>query len=363
MNISYLTFWNNYQGQMNDEEFYKKEIALNKLAEPLGFDILFCVEHHFNSYSMSPDNFQFLSYMAGITDRIKLGTMGVILPWNDPIRVAEKALLLDHLSEGRAVLGMARGLAKREYLGFRQDLEESRERFDESAMLVSNAVEQGYMEGNGTYYKQPKTAIRPGPLKSFDGRKFMVAMSPDTVPVCAETGSVQALFAYKPWPEVMPDIENYRSLFMKHHGRVAPPTMTVDLGFCDASEDRAYELAHNYVGKYFGSFAEHYEIFGDHLTNSKSYSHYSGAGEAVKVVGHDAMVKAFVESNIWGTPKQILDKYEERRAIVGDIQPCMTFSFSGMSYEDVEGSMTLYAEEVSPELRRRWGTSEAKQAA
>ncbi len=363
MNISYLTFWNNYENGLNDGEFYKKELAINKLAEPLGFDILFSVEHHFNSYSMSPDNFQFLSYMAGITKRIKLGTMGVILPWNDPVRVAEKAVLLDHLSEGRAVLGMARGLAKREYVGFRQDLEESRERFDESAVLVCDAVETGTMEGTGLYYQQPKVAIRPGPLESFDGRKFMVAMSPDTVPVCAETGSVQALFAYKPWPEVMPDITRYRELFESQHGRVAPPIMTVDLGFCHESEDRALELAHKYVGKYFNSFAEHYEIFGSHLTNSKSYSHYGGAGDALKAVGHQEMVDGFVASNIWGTPKQILDKYEERRAIVGDMQPCMTFSFSGMSYGEVEASMSLYSREVMPELRRRWGEMRAPEAA
>ena len=223
MDVSYLTFWNNYDSHMTDAEFYKKELAINKLAEPLGFDILLSVEHHFSDYSMAPDNFQFLSYMAGITDRIKLGTMGVILPWNDPLRVAEKTLLLDHLSDGRAVLGMARGLAKREYVGFRQDMEESRERFDESARMVCKAVETGYIEGSGKYYPQPKTAIRPGPLKSFEGRRYMVAMSPDTIPVCAEVGAVQAMFAYKPWPEVMPTIEEYRSLYQKFHNTQAPP--------------------------------------------------------------------------------------------------------------------------------------------
>jgi alkanesulfonate monooxygenase SsuD/methylene tetrahydromethanopterin reductase-like flavin-dependent oxidoreductase (luciferase family) len=55
---------------------------------------------------MGPDHFQFLGYMAPITNRIKLGTLGVILPWNDPVRVAERIILLDHLSDGRAVFGM-----------------------------------------------------------------------------------------------------------------------------------------------------------------------------------------------------------------------------------------------------------------
>ncbi|MGO9265448.1 MAG: hypothetical protein ACLQBA_11310 [Candidatus Binataceae bacterium] len=62
-------------------------------------------------------------------------------------------------------------------------------------------------------------------------------------------------------------------------------------------------MAHNYVGKYFDSFAEHYEIFGPHLTDSKSYANYSGAKAVLDAVGIEAMVKAFVESNVWGTPK------------------------------------------------------------
>jgi hypothetical protein len=74
------------------------------------------------------------------------------------------------------------------------------------------------------------------------------------------------------------------------------------------------------------------------------------------------MVKAFVASNCWGTPKQILERYEERRAIIGDIQASATFSFSGMTFEEVKNSMTLYATKVMPELRR-WPTSDAKRRA
>jgi len=55
--IGFLSFWNNYREHMSDAEFFKKEHAVNLLAEPLGFDTFFRVEHHFNAYSMSPDNF------------------------------------------------------------------------------------------------------------------------------------------------------------------------------------------------------------------------------------------------------------------------------------------------------------------
>ena len=124
----------------------------------------------------------------------------------------------------------------------------------------------------------------------------MVAMSPDTVPICAEMGAVQCLFAFKPWPEAPPMIERYRSLYESfHHMKPAPSVMTADSCYCDESADRAYEMAHEYIGKYFESFADHDEIFGEHLTDSKSYANYSGAKAARETVGVDAMVKAFVE--------------------------------------------------------------------
>ena len=354
MQIGFLSFWNNYADGMDDAVFFKQEHAINMLAEPLGFDTFFCVEHHFNSYSMSPDNFQYLSYLAGLTKRIRLATMGVILPWNDPVRVAEKTLLLDHISDGRAVLGMARGLVKREYAAFRQDLEESRERFDEAGLMICDAIETGVIEGHGKYYPQPSTSLRPGPRGTFANRKYMVAMSPDTVPVCAKVGAAQGIFAYKPWPEVLPDIQEYRRLYRSIHGVDAPPIATADLTFCSDNVERAHEL----VGNYFGSFAEHYEIFGDHLATSKSYSAYSGISAARDAVGYDAMVDSFVASNVCGTPQQMLEKYEERRRVIGDFQPILIFSHSGASYAEVEQSIKRFAADVMPELRS-WRMGEA----
>lgn len=77
------------------------------------------VEHHFYDYSFCPDNTEWLAYIAGRTSRVDVGTAAVIMPWNEPLRVAEKVALLDHLSNGRLRFGMGRGLSRREYSHFR----------------------------------------------------------------------------------------------------------------------------------------------------------------------------------------------------------------------------------------------------
>ena len=115
MRAGLLMVFQNFMDTITDREAYERDVYLAGLAEPLGFDTLSGVEHHFFNYAMAPDNTQFLSYMAAVTNRIKLLTGAVILPWNNPLRVVEKMILLDHLSKGRAVFGIGRGLAKREY--------------------------------------------------------------------------------------------------------------------------------------------------------------------------------------------------------------------------------------------------------
>ena len=160
MHVGYGVYFQNPDGKLSDAEVYSEELRLAEMIEPLGFDSLWSVEHHFDDYTMVPDVVQMLSYFAGRTRRIKLGTGVIVLPWHDPIRVAEQISMLDHVSNGRMILGLGRGLARIEYEGFRLDQNEGRARFVEYAELVLEALETGYMEG-GELTRQPRRAIRP----------------------------------------------------------------------------------------------------------------------------------------------------------------------------------------------------------
>ena len=177
MHVGYGVAFQNPNNALSDAEVYLNEVRLAELAEPLGFDSVWSVEHHFDDYTMCPDVLQFLSYMAGKTSRVKLGSMVVVLPWHDPIRVAEQVSALDHLSNGRFIFGIGRGLARHEYEGFRLDQNEGRSRFVEYAELIIKALETGYMEG-GLVTNQPRREIRPFPSRSFKGRTYAAAVSP-----------------------------------------------------------------------------------------------------------------------------------------------------------------------------------------
>src|SRR5436853_7855308 len=95
------------QAGRSDASVVGEHLALGDLAEPLGFDSLFALEHHFTGYAMSPAPLQLLAYYAGRTIKIMLGTAVIVLPWHDPIRVAEGIALLDILRAGAASSALA----------------------------------------------------------------------------------------------------------------------------------------------------------------------------------------------------------------------------------------------------------------
>src|SRR5437870_13051968 len=139
-------------------------LGMGDLADPLGFDSLFALEHHFTGYAMSPAPLQLLAYFAGRTKRITFGTAVIVLPWHDPIRVAEEIALLDILSGGRCLFGFGRGAASVEYAGFRIPMEEARPRFAEAAQIVVKALTHEVFVWEGEYFKIPRTSIRPRPI-------------------------------------------------------------------------------------------------------------------------------------------------------------------------------------------------------
>ncbi|HYR67693.1 MAG TPA: LLM class flavin-dependent oxidoreductase, partial [Reyranella sp.] len=166
MHVGMATVFQNTGRALSDHQIYLNELALADMAEPLGFESIWGVEHHFTDYTMCPDVVQFLSYMAGRTKQVRLGSMVVVLPWHDPMRVAEQVAMLDHLSGGRMILGLGRGAGKVEFDGFRLDMGDSRELFVEYGEALLRGLESGVMEYQGRHYKQPATAIRPTPFKS-----------------------------------------------------------------------------------------------------------------------------------------------------------------------------------------------------
>jgi alkanesulfonate monooxygenase SsuD/methylene tetrahydromethanopterin reductase-like flavin-dependent oxidoreductase (luciferase family) len=351
MKVGLLGIYQNYLGRGSDADMMRSELRLAELAEPLGYDSYWPPEHHFTDYSASPDNLQLLSWLAGRTSRIGLGTGAVIVPWNDPLRVAEKVALLDHLSGGSAILGLGRGLSRTEYDHFQIDMSSSRERFDEASQMILDALETGFIEGSGPYYPQPRTPIRPRPLAGFRERFYCVGLSPESVEQAARLGARLMTFTQQPWEMYASGpLADYREHWGKHHGSPPPDPLTGDLMFCDASAERAETLAREYMSNYFLTIVQHYELMSEHFKDVKGYDMYASAADMFKAVGLEPAVQTYVGIQTWGTPRQVLEKLEERKRLLGGFETLAIPLYGGMALEDAESSVRLFAEQVLPEL-------------
>ena len=346
-----------FQGEgegRTDRNVYRNELRIADLAEPLGFESLWGVEHHFTDYTMCPDVLQYLTYFAGRTQRIQLGSMVVVLPWHDPLRVAEQVVMLDHMSNGRFIFGIGRGLGKVEFEGFGVNQEDSREIFVEATQMILGGLERGYCEFDGKFVKQARRELRPRPFKSFRGRTFAAAVSAESAEIMARLGIGLLIIPQKPWEMVAEELNTYRQLYRQVNGTDAPPPIVGAWMYCDENADRAAEYGYKYVGAYWRSVVRHYDLIGDHLTKMRGYESYKNMQEMVNAPGGvDAMTEFFVNLQVTGTPDQCYEKILDIQKRTGAEAFNAIFSYGAMPYDLVDSSMRLFAAEVMPELKQR----------
>jgi len=350
MHFGLLGVFQNYRGESNDAEVVAAEFALAKLADQLGFDSYWAVEHHFFDYSMCPDNMQWLAQVAAATERIRLGTGAVIMPWNDPYRVAAKMALLDQQSGGRALLGFGRGLSKREYAGFNLSMDEARGRFDQGTALVLEALNKGFFEADTEFFSRPRIELRPRPTRGFEDRVYSIGVSPDSALQAAVLGAQLMVLAQQPWEVFVEQaLRPYQQKWSSLRDTPCPVPLCGQLMYCDRDGARARELGMQYVKEYFFTVAEHYEIGGAHFKDTAGYEYYGNAAEAIKAMGLDSMAEMYAGLNTFGTPEEIVEQLRAQKAVLGvDHDVLVMAKYGSMPRAEAESSARLFAQEVIP---------------
>lgn len=352
MHVGMSTFFQNPGNRLSDSAVYRHEISMADLAEPLGFDSIWGAEHHFDEYTMCPNVAQLLTYMAGRTHRAKLGSMVMVLPWHDPVRLAEEISVLDHLSDGRVILGIGRGLGRVEFRGFRLEMGESRTRFTEYAQAVLQGLETGHIEFAGELYRQPRVAVRPAPLRSFRNRTYAASVSPQSLEIMCRLGIGLLIIAQKPWETTEAELREYRQRFVELNGSAPPKPIIATFIAVHEDEATAREMFEQYIRGYCRSALQHYEFDNEGLAEIPGYEYYGKLARNIRKHGMDAFIDFLAGLQVWGTPEQVYDKLVEhqRRADSGAL--IGIFSYGGMPHDLAKRNMTLFAERVLPRLQQ-----------
>jgi alkanesulfonate monooxygenase SsuD/methylene tetrahydromethanopterin reductase-like flavin-dependent oxidoreductase (luciferase family) len=192
---------------------FQEALAQIELADRVGFDTVWAVEHHFLTefaHSSAPE--VLLAAAAARTQRIRIGHGVVLLPhkFNHPIRVAERAATLDLVSEGRLEFGTGRS-SQYEQAGFDIGTQLSREMFEESLQMIPRMWTEDPFEFDGKFVRVPRRSIIPKPLQKPHPPIWMAATSPQSWEIAAHHGiGVLGLTLFVRVPQLAAQVRTYR---------------------------------------------------------------------------------------------------------------------------------------------------------
>lgn len=210
MKFGVFCFYENYTGDFN--QALSQQTELVKFVDQLGFDEAWLAEHHFNSFSICPSILLLATHLASVTERLRIGTAAILLPFHDPIKVAEDLATLDQLSNGRLNVGIAKGgpfpLQNKH---FKVTVEESPLRAQEALEIVAKLLAEDCLSWRSDYYQLDQVTIYPKPLQApipF----YLASASEQGVRYAAERG--YGLMGAQVWPvdQLKEVMQRYRAI-------------------------------------------------------------------------------------------------------------------------------------------------------
>src|SRR5216684_3271562 len=172
-------------------DIYHQATEQVKLADRLGYHSVWTVEHHFLSewsYSSAPE--VWYGALSQVTSRIRLGH-GICLlpiPFNHPVRVAERIAVLDIMSNGRVEFGSGRSITEQELGGFQVNPEDSRAMWEEAVAAIPKMWMQETFSHDGKFFKMPEREVIPKPIQKPHPPMWVAATQPSTWEIAGQKG-------------------------------------------------------------------------------------------------------------------------------------------------------------------------------
>lgn len=154
-----LGFLTHVEGAADPQRVYRETLELFVAADALGFESGWVAQHHFDKAGRLPSPLPFLAAAAERTRRIRLGTAVVVLPFENPIRLAEDAALVDALSGGRLELGVGSGTDPAEFRAFGLDAERRRELTTDGLHALQSALRGESLGGSELRLHPPASSL------------------------------------------------------------------------------------------------------------------------------------------------------------------------------------------------------------
>src|SRR6202046_1650847 len=190
---------------------YKQFVDYNIEAEGLGYHSTFLVDHHFTGFGQVSASLALLTWLAAKTRTLRLGTAVLVLPWHNPVLLAEQAATLDLLSGGRLDFGVGKGYRYNEFAGFAMPMEEADGRFDESMEVITKAFTLNEpWSHRGRYWHFDNVIVEPPPASRPHPALWMGAGSERSVRQVSDRGYNLLLGQYDLMDDVLRHVAQFK---------------------------------------------------------------------------------------------------------------------------------------------------------
>jgi alkanesulfonate monooxygenase SsuD/methylene tetrahydromethanopterin reductase-like flavin-dependent oxidoreductase (luciferase family) len=304
-------------------------------AEKLGFEGIFFSEHHFgHSYSPSPN--LLIAAISRHTTRLRLGTMGMVVPFYEPWRIVEELTMLDHLTNGRLEIGFAAGVPQ-ELLRIGLGMEEARERFNEALEILDAALVNPVISHSGKYWKFENLSLMPNVFLQPSPPKWTTVVSTGSAQKSAQRQS-KICTGFESVSRISEIFDAYRRESAQLGFPAAPDQFAIRRNI-SISHDAAEAREESHAAK----AATLKVVAGDPRVVERASSLLDAPRGGAGFSLHD-------DDYIAGTPAQVTEQVIDqcRRCGAGHFLAMLGRSFTARSRE----TLTLFGEEVIPQLRR-----------
>jgi alkanesulfonate monooxygenase SsuD/methylene tetrahydromethanopterin reductase-like flavin-dependent oxidoreductase (luciferase family) len=282
---------------------YKQFVEYNVEAEALGYHSTFLVEHHFTGFGQVSASLSLLTWVAAKTKSLRLGTAVLVLPWHNPVLLAEQAATIDLLSGGRLDFGVGKGYRHSEFAGFCVPMAEADARFSETLdVIVKSWTSKQRFSHHGKYWHFEDIIVEPPTAQKPHPPMWMGAGSPDSIRQVAERGYGLLIDQFASFEAVAERIAIFKSE-MEKRGRAFNP---LDVGVA-----RAFYVAKDEADK---EAALERRLEAQRRLTAMS-SAPDGSKSKASIMAYSDTREASEESALYGTPDEIAQKLEKLRQL------------------------------------------------
>lgn len=296
-------------------EAFERSFALVDAAERFGLDAVWLAELHMvprRSVLSAP--IAVASAIAATTSRIKIGMAVQVLPLGHPLRIAEEAATLDHISHGRLIFGVGRSGAPHTYEAYGVPYPESRDRLFEEIEIIRRAWTEPKFSYEGKFFSFHDVSITPKPFQKPFPPIRVAANSPDTFSVIGKLGyPIFVAVRLGTILELAPNIKSYREAYKAagHPGN-GEVYLRVPVYIAD-TYDKARSEPEESIMYFFRYMGAHFQESATHA-GARAIEQRVERGRRLQAMSYD---EALRDKLIVGTPEMVVERLRELQQELG----------------------------------------------